>query len=430
MVQKNKKKAAKLAGNSLVFTIVISLVLSLLCLLFILVAYHNRNEQIKNNIEDKLGYNLQSATNIVLADSTLITQSIFQRFDLFEKGNDSVMINRRPWGILQMAEITAFQDRFKKGLVFLYASNLPDYMNGAIYLADHQRPLSLVGKTKIIGDIYTSKAGVKAGYIDQRGFENKNLLEGNIKISGDSLPGLRKGAREYMNSLFALSSDSVAGYTSLVDDFIERDSLIQFFGDTTLIYILRGRSVIESKKLSGNIIIVSDSALEIRNTALLENIVLVAPIIKFDSGFNGHVQAFAQDSIIAESNCIFQYPSALVLNKKPSESLQNRMIIKKDCIVNGWVISVCDNRDLYKSFVEIQDRAIINGVVYVNGYVSMKSTINGVVLADYFMYKTPAIIYENHLLDIEINRRKLSGYFLGSPVFSAGKKNAIIQWLQ
>jgi hypothetical protein len=56
---------------------------------------------------------------------------------------------------------TSFEIKKEKTRVFMYGELIPLNFKAAIYLADHDRPLALVGRTKVKGDAYLPKAGVQ-----------------------------------------------------------------------------------------------------------------------------------------------------------------------------------------------------------------------------------------------------------------------------
>ncbi len=421
------KQTKKLRGSSLVVTVVIALVLAILCSSLILLAYYNRQNEQTSDIEFRLNNNIESAINLVLADSIIYVSLQTDRLDLFQEGNDSVVISRRLWGLFQVGDINAFYGRFSRKKTFFYGSALPDSLNGCLYLADHQRSLSLVRETKLVGDAYLSKAGLKAGYIDQQGFSFDKLIEGEIKISNKALPGLSEEVTGNIKNLLGICHDTAQ--TKGMQLYIDQDSIFRSFADVPLLIFKSGKTILENCNLNGQVIIFSDSILEISSTAMLKDVILVAPSIRIKEGFRGTVQAIANDSLIVENNCFLDYPSSLILQKRETETLQNRLIIGEGCKISGIVISLCDNDDLYKSYIGMGAKTIINGVVYAMGYLNLGANVTGTVLTDFFIHKTPSVIYENYLADIEINRKKLSGFFLASPLFKGQSKKGILQWV-
>jgi hypothetical protein len=410
-------------SNSLVITVIISLVLAITCSSAILLALYNRQEQVKDNVQQKLQRNLESATNLVLADSAIYIAPVFDSLDLFDETKDSVIIKKEFWGLFQMASIRATSNNFSKQKNFFYGETVPDYMDGCLYVADHSRPIAVVGDTKLIGDAYLSRSGIKTSYIDQRGFNNNKLIEGMIKKSEDSLPGLRGNC---LSNLYRLLKGGQALYSQNIPDSLDKS-----FTDSAFSFYKNEKITLRNCFLNGHVLIKSDSAIEIEPSARLNNIILVAPSIHFKAGVTAAtVQAFATDSLIVEKGCSFQYPSILLLLKMNNSNLQNRMVIGNDCEINGELISVCNNSDLYKTSVEIGKNTKINGIIYTMGFLTLKGIVNGTVMTDFFIYKSPSTIYENYLVDITINREQLSEFFLVPAIFKGSTSQEIVQWVK
>lgn len=420
-------KKNSVPGNALVLTIVIALILAILCTSLILLAYYNRQHQLTNEIVQRLDRNLGSSTQLLLSNPVMSVASQQDTLDLFSEERDSVLIHTAPWGIFQIATVTAWNGRFEKQRSFIFGAALPDYMNGCLYLADHKRPLSLVGHTILTGDVYTSKAGVKAAYINQRGFDNDKLVDGKIQNSQEALPETNKGVIEYLYQL--TKPDSVGDH--MQNALQPGDSMIQRFNDSTAFLYSKTVLNLDAFKLKGHIIIKSDSIIEVGAATVCEDVILVAPVIRFAKGFTGSVQAIATDSLLAEPGCMFEYPSALILLKRPNITWQNVMRIGNGCQVNGIIMTKCDNADRFKTFAEIQPDCRINGIAYIMGFLAFsKATVSGTLLTDFFIYKTPSMLYENHLVDASVNRRSLSRYFIGSAIFKNASRKEIMKWVQ
>jgi hypothetical protein len=409
-------------GNSLVVTVVISLVLAIICSSIILLAYYNRQQQLKNDIELQLQRDVESSTNLILADSSVYPNPVSDTIDLFGEGKDSLEIKKELWGIFQVATVKSFHNRVSRERSFFYGPAMPDYMNACLYVADHRRPIAVVGYTKLIGDGYLPGAGIKTSYIGQRGFENNKLIAGEIKTSQDSLPVLSKNVLDYLHKV-------LSGNLIISSKFIS-DSLEQDFSDTAVYIYSKEKISLSNCSFKGHIQIKSDIAIEIDPSAQLNNVMLVAPCIRFKEGTKAIAQALASDSLVIEKNCVFEYPSALILKKENNSTLQNRLLIAENCKIKGVVLSLCNNNDLYKTFVEVGGETKIMGVIYTMGYLALKGNIEGIAMTDFFIYKSPTTTYENYLVDITINRIRLPGYFLIPSIFNSSKTQDIIQWVK
>jgi hypothetical protein len=416
-------RKSRVPGNTLIFTIVIALILAILSIAVITLGYYSRQHQITANIEQRLSRNLESAINLVLEDSTGGSFRKSETFDLFENDADSVTITTVPWGIFEVACVTAFSNVYSKKQGFVSGSGLPAYMDGCLYLADHRRPLSVNGNTILTGDVYLSKGGIKPIYINQRGFNGSKLVDGTIKTSADALPELNTAILDH---LIELNSDS----SGIALELQAGDSLVRTFYDSTLCIYSKDPVNLSGLTVKGNIVIRADSLIEVDATTRIEDAILSAPIIRFKQGFKGNVQAIASDSIIIESGSVLDYPSALVLLKDPTLKMQNVLRMESGCVVNGIIVAECEKDDITRCRVELMKNTQINGIVYIMGYCYLRGTINGVVLTDYFIYQDHNMMYENTLVDVAVNRLHLSPYFIGSNIFQKPAAKQIIKWVK
>jgi hypothetical protein len=268
---------------------------------------------------------------------------------------------------------------------------------------------------------------VRIAYIDQRGYLGQKLVNGSITISNKTPPSLPGFTIPFFDSIL-----NVPRQNNLVRNIFSqlRDTLVESFGDSLVVIHSQAKLEIRNQVLKGRVIIQSDSAVEIDKEADIDNIIVIAPGVMIKGGFVGKLQVFASSSIVVEDGCNLQYPSALVLVKNNrSSSSQPQINISRHCTISGGVYSFANPADFYKTRVTIADSCLIEGIVYVSGYLMPAGRIDGTVLTDFFLYSTGASVYENHLVDVVIDRKRLSDYYMGPFIFASGKSNKIMQWL-
>lgn len=160
----------------------------------------------------------------------------------------------------------------------------------AIYLIDEDRPFSRSGKTTIRRDVYIPKAGMQQAYIDCKAYQrDKRLIIGTRHLSEKKLPVLNEKRLGQLEQYFrqGASGDS----TLLQGDFIRRSFLLP----GRYVNFKKKAQTIKDVKISGNIILYSDTTIIIDSTAVLNNILVFAKSISVKSGFHGNCQLFATD---------------------------------------------------------------------------------------------------------------------------------------
>jgi len=411
----------KVSGSALLITVVISLVIGLICVMLILTLYNVLHAHSDLRIGNKLDRDLQSAIDLALTDAPSPGEGLVKKIDLFGTGNDSAQIQQELWGCYDLASIQVKDGPRHKEKSFFYSAGVPSYMDGCLYLAEHKRSLFLTGKTILNGKVYLPGSGIKPGYIDQRGFEESELMTGLRENSESSLPSPDMSILRYYTGM--IDNGARGGGSGYI-----QDSLYLSFADNLQIMRYKGKLLLTDQKLSGHLILISDSLIEIGGEAQLNNILLIAPAIRFDRNFTGKVQAFATDSILLDSNCNLRYPSSLAVVKREGDGGQPRLIISRNCLLEGMVLTWSkDNK--FRTYMEVGMGSVVRGIIYSGGYLFLKGQVEGCVLTDFFLFRNGASAYENYLVDARLDRSLLPAGFLGPVIFREGNKNNIVQWV-
>lgn len=416
----------RLKAGALIVTIFVVTVISLICLAFLWYASVLGQYRVKFRYELRNEDNFQSAVNIYLSDSINFLQTR-DTIDLFNEGGDSVVVWKKQWGIFEQASIVSYNKFSKKERSFLTGKALPEYMEGCLYLANHFRPLTLGENTRLIGDVRVPKEGIKYRQYQDEALTHKAVLVGQVFESRESLPPLDSAGLKILELYQSAQFDSLKmeispiNNTSATKEKASFSSAPKCFTKSSILDL--------NGSYSGNIVIYSDSVINVMRSCSLENVLLVAPIIHFENGFRGKVQAFARDSIVVDSNCRFLFPSALVLNKGSESKIQNAIIIENNCIIDGYIIAFNGKDDFTKSLVELKENTGLRGVLYNQGYSRLKSNITGAAITEYFLQEINYTTYENTLLNVTIDRRSLPEHFLCATIFTGTTRKEIVEWL-
>jgi hypothetical protein len=417
----------RVKAASLLITIVITLILAILSVSLITLFFYRRAIERKGEIESRLINNLNSATALILADTTFYDSVVTDVKDLFGEGNDSIVVTKKQWGCYQVGSASSTCGRYTKSQSFFYGTQLPDTLQGCLYLADHQRPCLLAGASRLTGNAFVPVAGLKPGTVDGKDYQSEHLIDGSLKVSQSILPLLNAKLILLAKNLLSVCADPLQ--SNKMRHNIDDDSLMVSFRHNPLFIFLKRGAVLRDCFLSGQVIVFADSNLIVYPSAHLTNVMLVAPSVTIKQGCNGSMQIFANDSLVIEDECSMNYPTSLFLQKSSRDRVQNYLKIGRNCQVSGQVISLCTQNDIYKSSIEIGERSIIHGLVYTMGYLDLKGEVQGTVMTDYFIHHSLAAVYENILVDAIIDRKKLSPYFEFSILFPASVKRNIIQWV-
>ena len=399
-------------AGALSYVIVVSLLIASILGSLISLSYFNQRAIIDVNIQNRLVGNAVSGFNLLLASPEVVDSEI----DLYEDEKDSVHLVTYPWGIFEVGIVTAHKGRKKFSKMGLLGYPPQENSEEALYLADKNRPLSLAGSTIIRGNAYIPEAGVKRAYIERQNFSGAQLINGRQMRSGRSLPELNEVQLANIHQCF--------NYQGNMEEF-DGDSLVQTFDKPTLHIYQEG--VLEGH-YRGNIIIHANRPLLISSDCVLEGIQVYAPMIDIEEGFKGYGQFFATEHITVHEKVTLEYPSSIMVIA--DQNLKETGIdLKTSSILNGLALITGNKKGTHLPKLLLHPMSLVHGEVYVQGLAELHGRIYGNIYADKFYLKTPSSIYENHLLNVEIDFFKRNKAYVGSNILTKNTSRKVMQWL-
>ena len=340
-------------------------------------------------------------------------------FDLFNEQKDSIEIMRKRWGILDFIGVKAFSNKQSHQKAAFIGVKPTFISSSALYLADLQRPLMLAGNAIVNGNCYLPKAGVKIAYINNTGYSRNVLVDGEIQDSQSFLPELK-----VKDPSDILLSDAANNILSVDNDTIENSFL------NPLLTIVSNDPLHIQNLVKGYVIVHSLTEIVVHRDAQLENALLIAPYIIFESGFKGQCQAFASDSIIVENDVKLKFPTVLYVggsDRIKDNDVFSKILLKDGCSVEGAIIGAQEKATI--PLVHISKNAVATGQVYVNGYFQHEGVLIGNVICKKLYLKLPSATYENHLFNAVIDFKKLSDNYVGFDLFQSPASKGVLKWI-
>lgn len=372
----------------------------------------------------------ESGINYLLVKNDLdSSHTIKQLFD--DAPNSQVILKRKPWGFYQVQQAKSF---FKKDTVHriaLTGYRADSTLEPVLYLVDRNQPLSLAGKSQIKGKAYLSKRGLKRAYIEGQNFKGKSLLEGIKLTSKPTLPEFGKKQIAALNDLIdnqlPLVSDTVLEYIDTEYEGVF--DINRSFAKPTLCVYSSAPIELYSGHIKGNVIVKSESEIIVNNQIELENIILVAPKIRFGNNFKGQVQAFATDSVILGEGAQLGYPSAIGIQNGIAKSY---LSIEKGAKVIGDVYLNSELTVSDQGLISIAEQAHVIGSVICNKRLELKGKVFGSITTERFYLKTPSSVYENHILNGVVDYSKKPQELVFSGILTEWYQDhqSIVTWLE
>ncbi len=417
----------KLKAHSLLSAIVISIIISIIIGSMLLLHYHNNIEWAKFKSSERLQRNMQSSINLVTGDSTGYNVIGEEQLDLFGNNEDSVLITKAYWGIFNLASVKSFQKNKSISKQFFYGIELSDTLSACLFLVDHQRPLQISGKTRLAGDAYLPKGGIKAAGIDGKQYEGKDLVYGQVLKSDTAFPAVNDYLVKLLYNNFEITRNK-----SFQNEHANKiqDSACNSFENEIQYFFINKENQLSIQKIKGKLVLFSDSLIEIKAGVKLEDVIIMAPEIYVADNFEGTVQLIASKIITLGKHCILKYPSSVILLKDSLNNYQGEIEIGENSFVSGLLFANATRTDKNKNSVALKKGASFEGTVFVHGFLQMEGMVYGTVLTDYFLYKSVVATYENSLVDAVIDRTKLHPDFISSTLIKIPGKLNIIKWLK
>ncbi|MEZ5199163.1 MAG: hypothetical protein R2764_23110 [Bacteroidales bacterium] len=303
----------KLQSSTLVYAVFIMVVIAIICSALILMSYYHNMVYTAYIEKDRVFSNVKSGINLLLAEPESIELGEVVKISLYEGYNDSVELERKQWGIFELIKASSSWKNIKHQKIAFSGNYYKTDSSFAIYLADHNKPLSLCGNTKINGNCYLPKAGVKRAYIEGRNFEGKELIEGDVGFSQDSLPDIIDGFKNLNLEYFIQNYLESKQTEKVIAEDLIGDTVCNSFNNSTILVYTADDLLIDDIVLSGNIVLVCEGTLEVTNSCKFEDILVCAKSVWIEEGFTGAFQLFAKDTINIGENVQLNYPSVIGL---------------------------------------------------------------------------------------------------------------------
>ncbi|WP_442267065.1 hypothetical protein ACSIGC_05030 [Tenacibaculum sp. ZS6-P6] len=409
----------KVKAGALQYVLVIAIIIFIILFAFIQLVSLQQKLSVKKSLYQKAI--LQADNGFRYLSIKNIKENTVEKVKFSENEQEEVVIEQKYWGIFDRVIVTSKVNKEIIKKVALLGNEVKN--RKAIYLVDNNTSLVLVGNSKIVGTSYLSHRGVKSGNIAGHSFYGTSLIQGETRRSSTNLP--KNERLKKISERFFINKE--------IEPNLELNSelkIVQSFYNETLYYRDYQTIQLEEISLKGNIVITSDTKIIVKKTAVLEDVILIAPEIEIQSGFKGNVQAFSTKRIHIEESVKLKYPSALIMTYK-NQKIENEdgIFIDTKSDVKGVIVFL--KSDLKeKSFwpqIKIKDKVQIIGEIYCEGNIELLGNVTGEVYTDNFVALQSGSKYINHIYNGNINTNNLVDQYVGLGVQT--KEKSIAKWL-
>lgn len=411
----------KLKSGALQFAIYTGAIVALL--LFGLILYLHTFKTLQQSTEitteniktSNVGFFKIMEVNDIIGDTITISD--------FTDKNQLLKSTSSFWGIFQKTVVIAKNKNKTFQKCALLGCNFSVKDRLSLYLFNSHKPLIVVGDTRVQGNVRIPDQGVQSGFIAGNGFAGKNLIDGNISLSSDSMPELNTNLMEELEKYGNNYDHNISNY--ILDNNIR--NINSFLTDTKIVY--NKENILITQEIAGNFVIKSDNTITIMKSSRLSDAIFIAPHIIIEDGVVGNFQAIASNSILVGENVSLHYPSSLVINEKDVISEDGQVYIGKFSTIKGVVMFV-SKKDLLNSFdthIKVSEGTRIVGEIYCEGNLELMGEVWGSVYTYQLVSDTAGTIFINHLYNAKISSENFPSTYSG--VLLEKQSKNIMKWL-
>lgn len=422
----------KFKAGALQLTTFIIVVIALLLTAFILLVHVHKQFQVQSDFIIETTKQSNEGIDYVLQNSIPLRDTTSIKLD----GEDykTLKIYRGFWGVFEKIVSAATVKNYHFQKIAFVGSKQPKSNRSALYIQDNNKPLVLVGNTKIEGLAYLPRQGVKPGYISGQSYYGSRLIYGQTRVASN-LPKLSSDITRSISQLESISSTlSQDQFLNIQEGNIYSNS---FLKPLQIVYS-NTEIDLEQVELTGHIIVQSKSKITVHPSTKLKDVVLIAPEIEIQPNTVGSFQAIASKEIMVGKNVILNYPSALVLKEHPKNGQNDntantikqtpRITIDENTKVKGLVMYLGEeNPNNYKPQILLKEKALVYGELYNTQNTELLGLVYGSVFTNNFIADQSGSVYQNHIYNGTINVNELPQEYVGL-LFNDSKKD-VMKWL-
>lgn len=387
----------KLPAGALYFALTATVIISILISAFILFQFTTEKEVDLYLQSDQLRVDIE---NDCLKQLYLSPESL--------ENNELIQTTRRQWGVLQVITSSGGTSPLRYQQTALVGEEL---LNDSLALVttDGIHPIALAGRTILKGRFEVPQAQFRRAYIEGTNFIGSKLVDGQVNRGPKHIPAVRKTTLEQINTYLNTDLSQKDSVVNLED----LDSLNQSFEETTIWVNAHATSDLSGINLKGNVVVYAHESITIKNNALLNQVIVVAPKIIVERGFNGNAQFIASEEIMVEERVELLYPSFLMVSQQMPQT-PSEIVIGEKCNVTGGIMIYQPQPDRrFPALLSIDKESIVVGEVYSSGYLENKGMLKGRAYANKLNLSTRSSVYENHIFNATYDGTALPLGFIG-----------------
>lgn len=365
----------RLKGSALQFTLFIAVVILLLLVTLLLFLHTQRLLELsKNSSLQSFETNTQLVVDSDISKSELWGAFVIKSSHDGDEPQQNNQVGASAYARSALFTIPFLQDE---------AVNL--------YIPGNDNYVQLTGAANLAGAIKVPGGFLKTTSLGARIYEGTSLGDATVTTS-EPQPLTRRAIKTLANWF------DTENITVQLLESMSRD-VTNSFTKSTQVYGSTAPITLTNQSIKGRVKVISTEAIYVQANAQLEDVLLVAPVVRIATGFTGRLHVVASDSLIVEKKAQLYFPSSLSLVPNRIETM-GVIQLQEDTVVEGMVIqnqlAVANNMT---ASVSIEKDASVKGMIVNLSKTSLRGTVTGSLYSNGLITLVDFSIYQNVIVD-------------------------------
>jgi len=396
-------------AGALLYAIFIAFIISAICGSLSLIYLFLDRQVADIDLSDRFDYLSEIALN-----QFLNAEEFSETFEV--STSEKIRFELKPWGAFNFLKVSLIISDSTRFRCYMTGRRRIDNRKYALYMTNLNHQLGIVGNANINGDCFVPQGKLKNGFENGFKFTSNGI---SVKNSESNLTNL------FFKEIKIRSEVDSVGVEPVNYDLIEAESKHNSFDTNTMLISFSNSEVLRNITLSGNFKIFCKETLTIESNCELNDVLIEARKVIVKKGFDGSIQIFATDSVLIEEDVTLSYPSCIVLSNTLLP-IPRAIEISKGVNFHGDIIT--GGKDGSMNQILVSEGAKIFGQIISAGQVELKGEVNGSIMTQSFILKSPATNYPNILINPKINIDGLKSFYSGT-IYSVFSEVSIVKEL-
>ena len=313
----------------------------------------------------------------------------------------------------------------------LVGSSRLGFQQAAVTVGDESNPLVIAGHTRIVGDINVGPEGMMEGQFRGEGVTHPDYHIGQLRqYQALEIPKLDTTVFNlYKRELRVRSRQPSARLSGTVvlgpgdEGFLERDSSLRIennlvLRDVTLhlsdniktITVDGSVEITGRTHLSGLIEIVAENAIFVRDSAVVDNVILTATDSVIVTGAaRSSAILISEGSVVITDRASLVYPSLLLADISEGPNRQGGLFLRSRVPMEStvWLTEKPFQMPSPDRLLYVDTVSLVRGNLVSQGYTDLRGRLEGSCLTERFHFDYPPTTYVNWLKDAYLDRTRL-----------------------